>query len=78
MFLGAQPQGPAPFSTCLNMGELSRNTFMKVSELMDSAILRMERITRSLRGDPLDKLESAGMAMMMRLMLDDEFKNNQL
>ncbi|MCR4566123.1 MAG: hypothetical protein K5651_08560 [Bacteroidales bacterium] len=60
------------------MGELSRNTFMKVSELMDSAILRMERITRSLRGDPLDKLESAGMAMMMRLMLDDEFKNNQL
>lgn len=44
---------------------------MTVSELMDSSILRMERITRSLRGDPLDKLEAAGVPGDIRQMKKD-------
>ena len=33
---------------------------MTVAELLGSAILRIDRITRSLRGEQMDKLEAAG------------------
>ena len=35
---------------------------MTVAELLGSAILRIDRVTRSLRGEQMDKLESAGIS----------------
>lgn len=33
---------------------------MNVADLMGSATLRIERVTRAIRREPLDKLDSAG------------------